>query len=148
MVCAKYRMVLQQLKLINMKNKRLQYNNGGGLNFTAKNVGGLDLHFGGSSSNVGSRSGSSFSVGASKNNTSFKTNFNKVNRGGGYQPTNISGQTKVKDIKIKSSVDIGSGTGSVSATKNNITLSAGRRQSGVPTYGKENFVDVTFNQRF
>ena len=148
MVCAKYRMVLQQLKLINMKNKRLQYNNGGGLNFTAKNVGGLDLHFGGSFTDVGSKSKSSFSVGANKNNTSIRTNFNKVNRGGGYQPTNISGQTKVKDIKIESNVGIGSGTGSVSATKNNITLSAGRRQSGVPTYGKENFVDVTFNKRF
>ena len=123
-----------------MKNKRLQYNNGGGLNLTTKTIGDLNLRLTGQYSNQGSAA----SVGLQKNNSSLNVNI-PTNKGGGY---NITGQTKFKDVELKSNVGIGSGTGSVSATKNNITLSAGRRQSKVPTYGKENFVDVTFNKRF
>lgn len=149
MVCAKYRMVLQQLKLVNMKNKRLKYNNGGGLNFTAKNVGGLDLHFGGSSTNVSSATPASnlnpvrrskgttnLSTGISTDKVSFRANASTANRGGGLKFNSISGQTNINNTKISGNLGLGKNKNyNVSVSKDvfggTLTGTAGKNYYGV-----------------
>lgn len=78
-----------------MKNKRLKYNNGGGLKFTTNTIGDLELRLTGQYSNQGS----SAAVGLQKNNSNFNLDI-PTNKGGGY---NITGQTSIRGNKITGS---------------------------------------------
>jgi len=80
-----------------MKNKRLQYNNGGGLTLRKRTIGELDVHLGGQYSNQGSAA----SVGLQHDKSSLNVNI-PTNKGGGY---NISGQTSIQGNKITGSIN-------------------------------------------